>query len=147
MLVLSILLLLDKISFQPKPRSVSSLVIPGVNKVIIATLLIHIDTCFADVTFFENSSMFPITHPPNYDVIPLPIFYPIPNTSHVPSTTPPRPLQVYTRRPRTDNQPIDLSINPSIIDYDVFIPSTYQLTFPLFIVTSSLSLTYQSTFL
>ena len=41
--VLSIFLLLDKTSFQPKPRSVSSSVIPDFNEVV-ATLLIHIDT-------------------------------------------------------------------------------------------------------
>ena len=42
--VLSIFLLLDKTSFQPKPQSVSSLVIPGFNEVTVATLLIHINT-------------------------------------------------------------------------------------------------------
>ena len=42
--VLSIFLLLDKTSSQPKPRSVSSLVILSFNLVIVATLLIHIDT-------------------------------------------------------------------------------------------------------
>ena len=63
-----------------------------------------------DVTFFENSSMFPTTHPPNSDVISLPLLYPVPDTSYVPSTTPPRPLQVYTHRPRTDTvPPIDSS--------------------------------------
>ena len=42
--VLSIFLLLDKTSFQLMPRSVSSSVIPGFNEVIVANLLIHIDT-------------------------------------------------------------------------------------------------------
>ena len=60
---------------------------------------------FADVTFFENSSMFPINHPPNSDVISLPLLYPIPNISHVPPTTPPRPLQVYTRHSCTNTRP------------------------------------------
>ena len=60
----------------------------------------------ADVTFFENSSMFPITHPPNSDVISQPFLYPIPDTSPVPSVTPPRPLKVYTRHPRTDIEPL-----------------------------------------
>ena len=59
----------------------------------------------ADVIFFENSSMFLITHPPSSDVIFLPLLYPIPDTSHVPPATPPRPLQVYTRRPSTDTGP------------------------------------------
>ena len=102
MFILSIFLFLDKKSFQPKPQNVSSLVIPGFNEVIIATLLIHIDTVSADVTFFENSFMFPINHPSSSDVISLPLLYPVPNTSFVPPATPPRPLRVYTRRPRTD---------------------------------------------
>ena len=42
--VLSIFLLLDKTSSQPKPRSVSSSVISGFKEVIVTTLLIHIDT-------------------------------------------------------------------------------------------------------
>ena len=73
-----IFLLLDKTSFQPKPRNVSSLVIPSFNEVIIATLLIHIDTLSLLMShFFENFSMFlPINHPPSSDVISLPFFIP-----------------------------------------------------------------------
>ena len=56
----------------------------------------------ADVTFFENSYMFPTSHPSSSDVISLP---PVLDTSYVPPTTPPRPLQVYTRRPRTNIGP------------------------------------------
>ena len=41
---LSIFLLLDKMSSQPKSRSVSSSIIPDFNEDIAATLLIHIDT-------------------------------------------------------------------------------------------------------
>ena len=100
--VLSIFLLLDKTSFQPKLQSVSSSVILGFNEVIVATLLIHIDTL--------SLSMFPITHPPNSDVISLPLLYLVPNTSIVPSVTPPRPLQVYTRRLRINTRlPADSS--------------------------------------
>ena len=63
-----------------------------------------------DVTFFEKSSMFPSIHPPSSNVISLPLLYPIPNTSYVTSATPPRPLQVYTRRSRIDTKPpADLS--------------------------------------
>ena len=73
--------------------------------------------CFvsADVTFFENSSMFHTTHPPSSDVISLPLLYPVLDTSSVPPATPPRPLQVYTRRPRTDTGPTTNSspIEPS----------------------------------
>ena len=50
--VLSIFLLLDKTSFHLKPRSVSSSVIPGFNKVIIATLLIHINTLSLSMSHF-----------------------------------------------------------------------------------------------
>ena len=50
--VLSIFLLLDKTSFQPKPRSMSSSVILGFNEVIVATLLIHIDTLSLSMSHF-----------------------------------------------------------------------------------------------
>ena len=69
----------------------------------------------ADVTFFENSSMFPTNHPPNSDVISLPLLYLVPDTSFVLPATPPRPLHVYTRRlhtdtgPPTDSSPMALS--------------------------------------
>ena len=82
-----------------------------------------------DVTFFENSSMFPTTHPLNSDVISLPLLYLILDSSSVPSATPPRPLQVYTRCPRTKfGPPIDSSpmapssttlISPSPVDLPI----------------------------
>ena len=50
--------------------------------------------------------MFPTTHPPNYNVISLPLLYPISDTSSIPPTTAPRPLQVYTRHSRTDIWPL-----------------------------------------
>ena len=50
--VLSIFLLLVKTCSQPKPRSVYSLVIPDFNLVIVATLLIHIDTLFLSMSLF-----------------------------------------------------------------------------------------------
>ena len=66
---------------------------------------------FVDVTFFENSSMFPITQPTSSNVISLPLLYPVLDTSYVPPTTPPRPLQVYTLRPRIDTgPPVDSSL-------------------------------------
>ena len=49
--------------------------------------------------------MFLTTHPPSSDVISLPLLYHISDTSFVPPTTPPRPLQVYTRRPHVDIGP------------------------------------------
>ena len=58
-----------------------------------------------DVTFFENTSVFPITHPLSSNVISLPLLNPVPDTSSVPPATPPRSLQVYTRHPRTDTKP------------------------------------------
>ena len=50
--ILSIFLHLDKTSFQPKPLSVSSSVIPGFNEVTVATLLIHIDTLSMKMSHF-----------------------------------------------------------------------------------------------
>ena len=104
--VLSIFLLLDKTSFQPKPRSVF----------LSYSRLQRVYCCYSpdthryfvstDVTIFENSSMFPINHPLGFDVISLPLLYPLLDTSFVPSATPPRPLQVYTRRPHTDTRPL-----------------------------------------
>ena len=58
-----------------------------------------------NVIFFENSSMFSINHPPSSYFISLPLLYPVPDTSLVPSATPPRPLQVYTRHPHTNIEP------------------------------------------
>ena len=52
MFVLSIFLLLDKTSDQPKPRSVSSSGIPGFNEVIVVTLLLHIDTLSNPMSHF-----------------------------------------------------------------------------------------------
>ena len=66
---------------------------------------------FADVAFFENSSMLPINYPPNSDVISLPLLYLRPGYLTVPPATPLRPLQVYTCHPRTNNEPLaDLSL-------------------------------------
>ena len=56
--VLSIFLLLDKTSSQPKPRSMSSLVIPGFNKDIVATFLIHIDTLSLPMSRFLITLLF-----------------------------------------------------------------------------------------
>ena len=58
-----------------------------------------------DFTVFENSSMFPITHPPSSNVISLPLLYLVSDTSSVPPATPPRPLLVYTRCPCLDTGP------------------------------------------
>ena len=58
----------------------------------------------ADVTFFENSSMFPTTSPPSPCVLSIPLLFLVPDTSSTPPTIL-RPLQVYTRLPRTDNGP------------------------------------------
>ena len=49
--------------------------------------------------------MFPTTPPPSSDVIYLPLLYPVLDTSSIPPAILRRPLQVYTRRPRTDTRP------------------------------------------
>ena len=88
--ILSIFLLLDKTSFQPKQRSVSSSVIPGFNEVIIATLLIHIDTLSLPMSpFLRTLLCFPTTHPPSSDVISLPLLYLVLDTSSILLTIPP----------------------------------------------------------
>ena len=59
--VLSIFLLLDKRSFQPKPRSGSSLVIPGFNEVIVATFLIHINTLSLPMSHFLRTLLYSLS--------------------------------------------------------------------------------------
>ena len=103
--VLSIFLLLEKTSFQPKPQSVSldySRLQQGYRCYSPDT---HRYFISADVTFFDNSSMFSINHPLNSDVISLTFLYSVPDTSPVPPATPPQPLQVYTCCPRIDTEP------------------------------------------
>ena len=112
--VLSIFLSLDKTSFQSKPRSVFL----GYSRLQGGYRCYSLDThryfVSVDITFFENSFMFSINHPPSSDVIYLPLLYPVSNTSPEPLTTPPRPLQVYTRCLRTDiRPPTDSSPPPS----------------------------------
>ena len=65
--VMSIFLLLDKTSFQPKPRSVSSSVIPGFNEVIVATLLIYIDTLSLSMSPFLRTLLCSL--PPTLSVL------------------------------------------------------------------------------
>ena len=75
--VLSIFLLLDKTSFQPKPRSVSSSIILGFNEVIVATLLIHIDTLSLPMSHFLRIILCSL--PPSLLVLmsyPYPFFIP-----------------------------------------------------------------------
>ena len=82
--VLFIFLLLDKTSSQPKPRSVSSSVIPTFNKDITATLLIHIDTLSLPMSHFLRTLLCSLPPPPNSDVIALPRLYPVLDISFVP---------------------------------------------------------------
>ena len=65
--VLSIFLLLDKTSFQPKPQSVSSSVILGFNEVIVATLLIHINTLSLPMSPFLRTLLYSL--PPTLPVL------------------------------------------------------------------------------
>ena len=84
----------------------------------------------ADVTFFENSLMFPTTPLPSFNVLSLPLRFLVSDTSYVPSATP-QPLQVYTRCPRTNTGPlVDSSpmasssttlILPSLVDLPIAI--------------------------
>ena len=107
-LVLSTYLLLAKINFLLRPRSASSLVIPAFNAGTISILPIHIDTSFPLMSPFLNILLFSLPHPRSSpEVLSLPLIFPIPSLSSESPTTPPRPLQVYTRRPHTDTEPLD----------------------------------------
>ena len=60
---------------------------------------------FADVTFFEHSSLLFTIPPSSLEVLSPPLIFPILALSFESPTTPHRPLQVYTRRLRTDTRP------------------------------------------
>ena len=79
--VLSIFLLLDMTSSQLKPQNMSSLVIPDFNEVIVATLLIHIDTLFLPMSHFLRTLLcsLPLTLP-----ILMPYLYPFFILSRIP---------------------------------------------------------------
>ena len=62
---------------------------------------------FIKVTFFEHSYIFSSPPPFNPEVLSLPLIFPLPTLSFKSLATPPRPLQVYTRRPHTDIRPLD----------------------------------------
>ena len=126
--VLSIFLLLDKTSIQPKPRSVSFLVIFGFNEVIVGTLLIHINTLSLLMSHFLRTLLYSLPPtPPNSDVISLPLLYPVLDTSSVPPITPPRPLQVYTRHPYTDIRPLADSSPMALSSMTPILPSPADL--------------------
>ena len=85
--VLSIFLLLDKISSQPKLQSVSSSVIPDFNEVIVATLLIHINTSSLLMSLFLRTLLCSL--PPT-----LPILMSYLYTSFIPFRIPPLYLRL-----------------------------------------------------
>ena len=101
--ILSIFLLLDKTSIQQKPRSVSSLVIPDFNEVIVATPLIHIDILSLPMSPFWRTLICSL--PPTLPVL-MSYLYPL----FIPSWLPHPYLQLlhldhckaYIRCPRTD---------------------------------------------
>ena len=129
MSVLSIFLLIDKISSQPKPQSVSSSVIPYFNEVIVATLLKHIDTLSLLMSLFLRTPLCSL--PPTLPIL-ISYHYPFSIPSRIPPpATPARPLQVYNRRPRIDTRPpadsspmvpsSTMSVLPSPIDLPISI--------------------------
>ena len=65
--VLFIFLLLDKTSSQPKPRSLSSSVIPTFNEDITATLMMHINTLSLSMSHFFITLLYSI--PPTLPVL------------------------------------------------------------------------------
>ena len=101
----------------------SSSVIPGFNKVIVATLLMHINTLSLPMSHFFRTLLCSLSTTLSVLMSYIyPFFYPIPDTSPVPSATPPQPLQVYTRRLRIDTEP------PT--DSSPMTPSSTTLVFP-----------------
>ena len=68
----------------------------------------------ADVTFFEYSSFFSsVVSPSALDVLSIPLVLPSPDFPSPPPYVVPRPLQVYTRRPRPPARPlVDSSLMP-----------------------------------
>ena len=87
---------------------------------------------FVDVTFFEHSSLFSTLPPSNPEVLSLPLIFPIPSLSSESPATPPRPLQVYTRRPRTatrfpdDSSPMAPSSTSSVLSSPTDPPITIR---------------------
>ena len=81
---------------------------------------------FVDVTFLKNSSMFLTTLLPNFDVLSQPLLFPVPDTSYVPPTTP-RPLWVYTQRPRSNTKPLANSSPMALSSMTSVLPSTANL--------------------
>ena len=61
---------------------------------------------YVGVTFFENSSFSSVARPPILDVLSIPLVFPSPDFPSPPMDVMPRPLQVYTRRPRPRTGPL-----------------------------------------
>ena len=90
--------------------------------------------------------MFPTTHPPSFDVISLPLIYPISDTLSVPLATPPQPLHIYTHCPLIVIEPLadsslmapsfPMPVLPSPVDLPiVFRKGTYSShnPYPIFV--------------
>ena len=88
---LSIFLLPGKTSFQPKPQSVSSSVIPDFNKGIVVTLLIHIYTLSLPMSHFFINLLCSLPPLPTFGVLSLSLFFPVLDTLSTPPASP-RPL-------------------------------------------------------
>ena len=69
-------LLPGKTSFQPKPQSVSSSVIPDFNKGIVVTLLIHIYTLSLPMSHFFTNLLCSLPPLPTFGVLSLSLFFP-----------------------------------------------------------------------
>ena len=78
--VLSIFLLLEKTSFQLKPQSVSSSIIPDFNEVIVATLPIYIDTLSLPISHFLRTLLSSL--PPTLPVLMSYLYSFIPSWIH-----------------------------------------------------------------
>ena len=95
------------------------------NEVMVATFLVHINTLFLPMSHFLRTLLCSLSTT-LLDVISLPFLYPVLDTSPVPPTTPPQPLQVYTHcsridiGPSADSSPLvpssTMSVLPSLVD-------------------------------
>ena len=81
----------------------------------------------ADVTFFEHSSIFSSLPPSRPEALSLPLIFPLPASSSKSLATSPRPLQVYTLRPRPDTGSSDDSSPMVAPSSTPVLPSTVDL--------------------
>ena len=85
----------------------------------------------ADVTLFEQPSIFSTPPPSSPEVLSLPLILPIPALPSESLTTLMRPLQVYTHRPQPDTKP-PIDSSPMVPSFTIpVLPSPTALPIPI----------------